>query len=292
MVPDRTSDRLERWLGSTTFGPGSLRLGVSGGADSLALLALAAEVSDDVVAVHVDHGQRPESPDELAVVMAAAAAVGAEVESATVRVEPGPNLEARMRAARYEVLGPEAATGHTADDQAETVLVNLLRGSGMKGLGAMRPGPRRPILALRRSDTTAICATLGWAPVADPSNADPRHVRNRIRHELIPLLDDIAGRDVVPLLCRTADHARSVQDDVEDRAAELDPSDAIAVAAAPAPVAAAALAEWIKSTTAAEHPLDSAAIARVLAVAAGDRVAAEVSGGWRISRSGQRLSIS
>ena len=286
--------RLAPWLDATTIDDGStpLRLGVSGGADALALLALARANGRDVVAVHVDHGQRPGGSSEADLVAGFCRSVGAHFESRRVRVDPGPNLEARLRSARYRVLGPDAATGHTADDQAETVLINLMRGAGLRGLGAMRPGRRRPILGLRRADTMAVCRTLAWEPLADPSNADPRFTRNRVRHELMPLLSDIAGRDVVPLLVRLADHARSGMDVIDDTAAAIDPSDARSVAAAPTAVAAAAITRWVRTSTAAEHPIDAAAIERVLAVAGGDRVAAEVAGGWRVSRSGQRLSIS
>ena len=172
--------------------PGSdLVCGVSGGPDSLALLVLAAGSGCRVTAVHVDHGLRPGSAAEAEVVAEAAQRFGARFESARVVVEDGPNLEARARHARREVLGPEAATGHTADDQAETVLGNLLRGAGVDGLAAMRPGPDtrcslcgvpRPSTcagawASRRS-TTRRTTTRGssetgsatsWSPCAPPS---------------------------------------------------------------------------------------------------------------------------
>ena len=117
---------------------------------------------------------------------------------------PGPNLEARARAARFAVLPDDVATGHTMDDQAETILVNLLRGAGADGLAGMEPGARHPILGLRRHETHALCAAAGLAPVCDESNDDPAFVRNRIRHELLPLCAQVAGRDPVPLLARQA----------------------------------------------------------------------------------------
>jgi len=135
---------------------------VSGGADSLALLALAVSAGCDVTAVHVDHGQRDGAAEEAELVRSYATSIGATFEAASVSVESGPNLEARMRAARYGVLGPEGATGHTADDQAETLLINLMRGAGLVGLGAMQPGPRRPILSLRRADTEAAMSFRCW----------------------------------------------------------------------------------------------------------------------------------
>ena len=118
-----------------------------------------------------------------------------------------PTWRHAARAARLAALPAGALTGHTADDRAETLLVNLLRGAGLDGLAAMAPGPTRPLLALRRADTRRLCAELGLVPVDDPSNDDPRFVRNRVRHELLPLMDSIAGRDTVPLLVRTAETA-------------------------------------------------------------------------------------
>ncbi len=264
---------------------------MSGGADSLALMALGIAAGCTVTAVHVDHGQREGSEHEAERVRTYGEQIGAHVECATVDVEPGPNLEARMRAARYVVLGPDAATGHTMDDQAETLLINLMRGSGIRGLGAMQPGYRRPVLGLRRADTEAICADLGWEPFEDPSNTDPAFVRNRVRHELLPLLNDVAGRDVVPLLARTSDHARAVSEVVETAADDLDPTDARAVSAAPIAVAASAIQSWVRDQTSAEYPIDSASIDRVLQVANGNAVAAEVTGGFRVSRSQQRLRV-
>ena len=191
-------------LARCTFPPAgtSLVCAVSGGPDSTALLALAVAAGCRATAVHVDHGLRPGSAAESQVVAGAAARFGARFRSERVVVADGPNLEARARAARHRVLGRGAATGHTADDQAETVLVNLLRGAGVHGLAAMRAGATHPILDLRRAETVALCEQLGLEPVRDPSNEDPRFVRNRVRAELLPRCSDIAGRDVVPVLAR------------------------------------------------------------------------------------------
>ncbi len=256
------------------------------------MLALAVASGCAVTAIHVDHGQRPSGPAEAERVERACREVGAAFQTTTVDVAPGSNLEARMRAARYQVLGRDAATGHTADDQAETLVINLLRGAGLAGLGAMSPGPRRPILALRRSDTVEICRRLRWDSLADPSNDDLSFQRNRVRHEVLPLLNDVAGRDVAPLLVRSAEHARAAALELARQADQLDPTDALALDAAPQPIAAIAVQQWVRDVTGDEHPIDAAAISRVLAVAAGEAVAAEVTGGWRISRSNQRLSLS
>lgn len=152
---------------------GPVTCAVSGGADSLALLALACDAGLAPTAVHVDHGLRPGSADEAAVVEAAATRWGASFRAVRVHVEPGADLEARARRARHDAVGPGALFGHTADDQAETVLLALLRGTGTDGLAAMGHA-QHPILALRRHETRAVCAELGVRPVNDPSNADPR----------------------------------------------------------------------------------------------------------------------
>ncbi len=258
---------------------------VSGGADSLGLLVLARAAGLPVLAVHVDHGLRPGSGDEAKVVEAAAARFGAEFRSERVDVEPGSDLEQRARDARRAVLGQEAMTGHTADDQAETVLLNLLRGTGPAGLGAMTAGPRHPILALRRHETEALCRAVGLEPIVDPSNRDPRFRRNRVRHELLPLMTDIAERDPVPLLGRTADLARAMQAALDDLAAELDPTDTAALQLAKPQVARAALRRWLAEADDRGHPPSAAEIERVMAVVRHEVVACELAGGRRVARS-------
>ncbi len=272
--------------------PGSaVTCAVSGGADSLALLLLAVDAGLDVTAIHVDHGLRPGSAAEAGLVEQVAARVGARFRSERVEVPPGGNLEARARSARRAVLPSGTLFGHTADDQAETVLLALLRGAGLDGLRGM-PLEGHPLLDVRRSETAAICDEAGVVPLRDPSNDDHRFRRNRVRHELVPLLDAIAERDVTPLLARMA---RLVLDDVElldELAAGLDPTDALALSAAPVPVARRALRRWLRAFDAECHPPDAAAVERVLAVARGETRAAQVSGGIEIRRSRQHLVAS
>ena len=187
-------------------------------------------------------------------------------------------------------MGADALVlAHTAEDQAETLLVNLLRGAGPAGLAAMRPGPPHPLLGLRRAETAALCRLLGLQPVVDPSNDDPRFVRNRIRHEVLPLLADVSGRDPVPLLARTADHTRAVADDLDALAAALDPTDCRALRAAVPSVAAAALRRWLRDERG--HPPSTAELARVLDVVRNEAAAAELAGARRVSRSGGRLRL-
>lgn len=240
-----------------------------------------------MTAVHVDHGLRAGSAAEAQVVAAAAARFGARFVAARAEVAPGPNLEARAREARRAVLPPGTATGHTADDQAETILLNLLRGAGLDGLAGMRPGPAKPLLSLRRRETAALCAALGLAPVHDPSNDDPAFRRNRVRHELLPLLDDLAGRDVVAVLCRQAAVLREEADLLDHLASALDAADAAALAAAPPALARRAVRRLLSG----EHPPGAAAVERVLGVARREAVACEVGGGRRVRRSAGRLVV-
>lgn len=262
---------------------------VSGGPDSLALLVLAVEAQCRVTAVHVDHGVRPGSQGEADIVRDAAARLGAGFRAERVRVSPGPNLEARLRAARYSVLPPDVLTGHTADDLAETVLLNLLRGAGSTGLAGIRPD-RRPLLRLRRSQTEALCNELGLDPVRDPSNSSPEFRRNRVRHELLVLASEIAQRDVVPLLNRSAELLRTDDDLLESLAADLDASDATALARAPRPLAARAIRRWLAPHLGG-YPPDRDCVDRVLEVAVGAAGGCEIGNGLRVRRSGQRLSV-
>jgi tRNA(Ile)-lysidine synthase len=254
------------------------------------LLVLAVAAGLEVTAVHVDHGLRDGSAAEADVVRSLAARLGAAFRSERVEVPDGGDLEARARAARRAVLPPDALHGHTADDQAETVLLRLLRGTGPSGLAAMQPRTH-PLLRLRRRDTEAVCAALGLEVVHDPSNAEARFARNRVRSEVLPLLHDVAGRDVVPLLCRLAELSASQAEVLDALALELDPTDARAMAGSPRPVAVAALRRWWREGTGIEHPPDAAAIARVLDVAAGTALACDVVGGWRVHRREGRLRL-
>lgn len=257
---------------------------MSGGADSLCLLVLAVEAGCRVTAVHVDHGLRPESAAEASVVESAAARFGADFRSRRATVADGPNLEARARTARLAALPPGALLGHTMDDQAETMILNLLRGAGPSGMAAMRHDGRRPLLRLRRAETRQLCAELGLDPVDDPSNRDPRFRRNRVRHEVLPVLDDVAGRDVVPVLARQAELFAADADLMDGLAAAIDPTDAAALRQAPAPVARRALRHWIARTAGQGHPPGAAAVERALAVARLDAAAADVGAGWRLAR--------
>jgi len=269
---------------------------VSGGADSLALLVLAVAAGCSVTAIHIDHGLRAGSADEANIVAAASARFGAQFRSARIELVAGPNLEARARTARYAALPRDVLLGHTADDQAETILINMLRGAGVGGLTGMRregsvSGVRRPLLDLRRHETHELCVALELPAIDDPMNHDPSFNRVRIRHELLPLLDDIATRDVVPVLCRQGALAADAVDALDTLTDSLDAGDARALAAAPVALARWAARRWLRAQTGSDHPPSAAALDRVLDVARGVSVATEIEGGWRVARSHNRLHV-
>lgn len=282
--PDR-----QRLLSRCTFPPPGTDLvcGVSGGADSLALLVLACAAGCRVTAAHVDHGLRPGSAAEADVVADAARTFGARFVSLTAPVAPGANLEERARRARLAALPPGAATGHTADDQAETVLINLLRGAALDGLSGMRPGPNHPILALRRAETRSLCEAAGLEPVHDPSNDDVTLLRNRIRHELLPALSAAAGRDVAAVLSRQAAILAADGDLLESLSEAVDPTSVAALRSAPEPLARRALRRWLRDVEG--HPPRAADIERVMAVARLEVRGAQIAGGTTVRRRAGRL---
>jgi tRNA(Ile)-lysidine synthase len=178
----------------------------SGGPDSTALLDALARLAPPrrwrLSAVHVDHGLRPESAVEADLVAALAADRGIAFRGIAVQVAPGGSLQDHARNARHAALRSEAARvgagaialGHTADDQAETVLMRALAGASPRGLPAMAERERglvRPLLRVWRDATVAYCAALGIEPLDDPSNSDPRFLRSRVRHEVIPALEAV-----------------------------------------------------------------------------------------------------
>jgi len=282
-----TSPLASGLLARTTFPlDDHLHCAVSGGADSLALLMLACRTERPVTAWHVDHGLRKNSADDHLYVRQVAESLGVDTELRTVHVEPGTNLEARARDARLGALPPEVLTGHTADDQAETVLINLLRGAGTAGLAGMRRD-RHPLLGLRRAETRALCAAFGVRPLHDPMNEEPRFQRVRVREELMPLLVAISKRDIVDVLVRQAEVLRDDNDLLDELAAMIDVTDAKVLSAAPVALARRAVRQWSANPL----PPDASTIERVLAVARGDAAACDIGAGRQVRRSRQRLGL-
>jgi tRNA(Ile)-lysidine synthase len=244
-----------------------------------------------VTAHHVDHGLRDGSAAESEVVRELASRFGTGFESHRADLKPGPNFEARARHARFALLPEQIATGHTLDDRAETMLINLMRGAARTGLSPMRDQRRHPIVALRRAETEKLCEFLDVSVVHDLTNHDPAFVRNRVRHELLPLLNDISRRDVAPLLDRQADLLGAEDIFLDHAAAEIDPTDAKAVAAAPPVLARRALRAFISREWSHDHPPAVDSVERALEVARGLAKSCEIEGGHRIHRTNQKLRL-
>jgi len=207
---------------------------VSGGPDSMALLHVLAllrtKIGHALVAHGVDHGLRAEAAREIDLAERFAQTLGVPFDRTRLKLAPGGNLQARARAARYQVLRAAAkkvgaraiATAHHADDRAETVLLRLLRGAGPAGLavlpareddGPTAPVPLvRPFLRATRADIEAHAARHEVPSTTDPSNRDPRFLRTRVRQELIPLLVTMSPH-IVTHLCALADQLCAGADD-------------------------------------------------------------------------------
>jgi tRNA(Ile)-lysidine synthase len=193
---------------------------VSGGADSVCLVHVLREIHDGpLVVLSIDHGLRPEAAEEVAAVEALARPLGAAFVGRALHLEDGPDLQERARDARLAAAREVAdahgcariATGHTASDQAETVLFRLARGTGRSG--ALGIAPRRgrlvrPLLCLTRAETRQWCVDAGVGFTDDPSNLDPRFTRARLRHGLLDALAEVhpgAERNVAAFADRLRD---------------------------------------------------------------------------------------
>ena len=208
--------------------PGNERwcVALSGGADSLALTAVAA-ASKPTTALIVDHRLQRDSMRVAATARDQALSLGcvdAQVLCVDVGTTGGP--EAAARTARYRALDDARGDApvllaHTLDDQAETVLLGLGRGSGSRSIAGMRPCDPpwyRPLLGIRRALTHAACAELGLTPWQDPHNADRRFTRTRLRTEVLPLLEEVLGGGVAEALARTATALREDTDTLDELA--------------------------------------------------------------------------
>jgi len=266
-------------------------IGLSGGADSLALAAAAAAEGKNVRAVVVDHGLQAGSAGVAEAAAGKARAWGIPAEVVRVQVGEG-NVEAQARRVRYAALlepGGDVWVAHTADDQAETLLLGALRGnpSGM----ARRTGRVvRPFLGVRRADTAGACRELGVQPWEDPMNADPAFRRVRVRREVIPQLGELIGGDAVPALARTAD--RIARDgELIASISELEPTDSCAeLALDPGPVRRRRIAAWLVSHGVA---VEGSQLAAVEALVTGwhGQGPVDVGGGRAVRRVGGMLEL-
>jgi tRNA(Ile)-lysidine synthase len=226
----------------------------SGGADSLALASATIHEGREqgwyVVGATVDHGLQEDSAAVAQRVVGQLAALGVdETVTARATVEaPGLGPEAAARAARYAVLdeirerfaAETVLLGHTRDDQAETVLLGLARGSGGRAIAGMRRAfehYRRPLLDVSRTDTITACQVEGIVVWDDPHNRDPAYTRVRVRRRVLPLLEDELGPGVTETLARTADQLRADMDLLDAYAEQ-----ALAAAAVPGGLSVEALA--------------------------------------------------
>lgn len=240
--------------------PTPATIGLSGGPDSLALVAAAAAERKDVRAVVVEHGLQPGSADVAERAAAQAEALGVPAEVVRVDVAPG-NVEAKAREARYAALVDATLrrqsrtlwVAHTADDQAETLLLGALRGNpaGMapeENLAAGAAGAIslvRPFLSIRRADTVGACKELGLEPWHDPMNDDPAYRRVAVRTRLIPQLTELLGGDAVPALATTANRFAADRQLLEALTDLTPTNDCAALAADPAPARRRRIAAWL-----------------------------------------------
>jgi tRNA(Ile)-lysidine synthase len=213
---------------------GVVLVALSGGPDSLALAAATAfEAAGHAGAVIVDHGLQEGSAEVASRAAAQARELGLDpvlVVRVAVGVDGGP--EAAAREARYRALSEAAEStgasavllGHTLDDQAETVLLGLARGSGAASLQGMEPVSgiyRRPLLGIHRSVTEQACVDAGLVPWTDPQNADPAFTRVRVRTAVLPVLERELGPGIAEALARTAEQLREDSEALDHFAEEL-----------------------------------------------------------------------
>ncbi len=286
--------------------PGPAAVALSGGADSAVCAWAALQEGGPVRALHVHHGY-PASDTLAEAAEAVAERLGIELRVLRVEVAPGSSPEGRARAARYRALaaarrGEEwILTGHTRDDQAETVLAHLLRGSGPTGLAGIpprRPPFARPLLAVPRDVTRELAVLLGLAFVDDPANADPRHLRNRIRSEVLPFLEADVAPGARRTLARTANLLREEVTAREERMARL-PFDRHrgwvrlprgVLKALGAAEATAALRELV-ARAGADYPPSAAEIGRMLDLVASGRGSVPLAGGLEARTAGPWVEV-
>jgi tRNA(Ile)-lysidine synthase len=283
--------RLEAALVASCHFPSSgtaVDLAVSGGPDSLGLLLLARARGLDVTVHHVDHRARPAICRELTIPFV----------RHDVTVEPGANFEARARTARRRAMPAAVLTGHTMDDLAETLLLNMLRGAGLDGMSPMVNDPTKPLRDVRRAVLHEYVSASEFDARHDETNDSPAFRRNRVRHELLPLMRDVADRDVVPVLARQAAlmfDERMWLDALsrEDDTVTLATADCRVLREWPL----ARLRRWLRVELRSadqgdgEHPPSADEVERAIEVVLGTVVATELSGARRLARRDQHLTL-
>lgn len=290
-------------------GSGAVIVACSGGADSLALAAAAAfeapRAGVSAALVTVDHGLQPGSDTQARAVAQLGYEMGFDpVELIRVRVGTAGGPEAAARTARYGALDRVAAAldadvllGHTLDDQAETVLLGLGRGSGPRSIAGMRPVDgryRRPFLEVRRATTHAACRGLGLTPWQDPHNVDPSYQRVRLRGEVLPLLEDVLQGGVAEALARTAALVQADLDALDELAAthkhtgELPIAD---LAQLPRAIRSRVLRTWVHAHGVEPLTAERTAELDALITAWHGQGPIDLPGGFEVVRASGRLSL-
>lgn len=272
-------------------------VGLSGGADSLALTAAALAEGVQVTAVCVDHGLQRDSRDVAERAAATARRMGADARVATVDVPRTGSMEAAARRARYAALHAagdgEVWVAHTLDDQAETYLLGALRGNPA-GMLPRAGRVVRPLLSVRRADTAGACAELGLEPWHDPQNTDPAFRRVAVRQRVLPLLGEILGGDAAPPLAQAAGRVAADDAHLEHLAGEPT-DDCAALAADPGPIRRRRIAAWLRGRG---ITVTAATVAGVEALVTGRRgrgavaVGGDATSRLEVSRVDGRLTLS
>lgn len=285
--------------GGDTGGP--VVIGLSGGPDSLALVAAALAEGVPVLAVVVNHNLQEGSAQIAGEAAVQARALGAStrIVHVDVDVERGGSVEAAARQARYAALFEVAAeaagdraevwVAHTADDQAETLLLGALRGnpSGM----LQRSGNLvRPFLYLRRAGTVGACTELHLHPWHDPMNADPAFRRVAMRTEIIPALSELLGGDAVPALARTADRIAQSNEVIRELASASTEMDCEELAGLPAVVRRFRIHAWLVEKHVHPNGAQLDAIERLVTHWRG-QIGVELAGSQAVKREAGRLVV-
>jgi tRNA(Ile)-lysidine synthase len=283
---------------------GDISVALSGGADSATLAYLLTTVGRSFRAIHIDHGL-PDSPILAKAARAVAESVGADLDVVTIDVPAGASLEAQARRVRYEAFlerlapGEWLLTAHTRDDQAETVLMNLLRGSGPTGIAGIPPrsGPvARPMLAVSRSDARELAGLANLPFFDDPTNLDPSIRRNSIRLEILPNLSARFNPRLIETLARSADLVRLDDSYLREESGSVsvlarDSSVAVALGelwVAPRPMADRVL-RFCLARIRPPHSGTSDELDQIWAVAGGERRAVTLTGGVAVAVEGPLL---
>lgn len=274
---------------------GPVIVALSGGADSAALALLCNEAGVETGGLHVDH-RLPASPQLSAAAQAIATRLGISLEVRQVTVERGPSPEEMARNARYDVFTRSPSpllTAHTRDDTVETVLINLIRGTGMAGLAGIPPFRPpciyRPMLEVTRSETRELASLAGLPFRDDPMNEDPDLTRNRVRKEILPLMREL-NPGVDGAIARAAYALRRDSEYLEEQAA--------AISSRALPVSVVTTAPRALGDRLLRRALDESGIGatsdrieRMRSVASGETERQDLAGGLSVVRRGALLVI-